>query len=146
MATYALDLQKVNLSIGHVTVTGLSREDQSITVQDEEGAEVEFVVGTHGHIVAVRKHSLDRLLITFRVSQGSAVNEQLNLMLQQSRAAGVKSWPVQLKNLLGAEVISSPQGVLRGMPQIGFGTTANAMEWMVEISKPAVTLGAATVA
>jgi hypothetical protein len=144
MAVTGLDIDKVACSIGAVNVTGVTRDGEAISV-DYGDVELEKVIGANGNAVFIRKHKGDTAQLTIMLMGNNKNNAELNAYLQESRDAGIKTWPLIIKDLLGVDQITAAQCSPVGNPKWSRGSDHTPMEWVFELAGVVTALGAGNV-
>lgn len=124
-----VDLNKLIFTFGPVRATGYA-PGEAVKIAPP-GKAYESEECSHGVVVVVKKYNTKRT-ITLNIHQGSAANGQLLAILNASKAAGAKTYPMLIQNLLGQDQFSSPQALIMGEPEIGWSDSPSHRAWEFE--------------
>lgn len=136
--TRTYDLNNVTLVLGTSLITEFIKGEALVaSFDDDDWAPVQ---GSHGSVVRAKKfNNLGTLVI--RTMQGSPTNTLLMALRNTDVESGAGSFPLQLKDNLGGNLVSAPQCWFTKASDMTFGEEIGQNEWNLKAGHLQMTYG-----
>ncbi len=129
-------------TLGSLIISGYS-DGTMIDCQRDEDA-FSKKVGSQGDTTRVRSRNRNGY-VTFNLQQNSLINDALSALAIEDETLGTGFRPLQIKDLNGRTLVSSPAAWIRKVANVVLGQDAENREWQIDCHGLIVLVGGGVV-